>query len=422
MTALLGCIADDFTGATDLAGTLVRAGMRSVQMIGVPETSATAVDAEAVVIALKSRTIPAAEAIAQSLAALDWLKLAGCRQIFFKYCSTFDSTPAGNIGPVTEALMEALGADFTIACPAFPKNQRTVFKGHLFVGDVPLHESGMQDHPLTPMTDPNLVRVLARQSKSEVGLVSFDRVRAGAEAIAAEFATLRERSVRLAIVDALDEDDLMQIGVACADLPLVTGGSGVAIGLPANFRTAGLLGDPATADALPAIEGASAILSGSCSRATREQVRLASGRCPTFRIDPLALDAGEDLAAAALDWAGPLLGAEPVLIYATAEPETVKRAQDELGVERAGALVEAALASIAEGLVAAGARRLIVAGGETAGAVVGRLGVTGLRIGPEIDPGVPWTVTLDDPPLALALKSGNFGVPDFFLNAFEVLP
>lgn len=422
MSAVLGCIADDFTGATDLAGTLVRAGMRSVQMIGVPESPAEGVDAEAVVIALKSRTIPPDEAIAQSLAALDWLQAAGCRQIFFKYCSTFDSTDAGNIGPVAEALMAALGADFTIACPAFPKNQRTVFKGHLFVGDALLHESGMQDHPLTPMTDPNLVRVLARQSKSEVGLVPFDRVRAGAGAVTADFAALRDGGACMAIVDALDEDDLMRIGEACAGLPLVTGGSGVAIGLPANYRKAGLLGNPAAADALPAVEGASAILSGSCSRATQEQVRLAAERYPSFRIDPLALGAGEDLVAAALDWARPRLGAEPVLITATAGPETVKRAQDELGVERAGTVVEDALSRIAQGLVAAGARRLIVAGGETAGAVVGRLGVTGLRIGPEIDPGVPWTMTLDDPPLALALKSGNFGAPDFFLKAFEALP
>ena len=325
MSAVLGCIADDFTGATDLAGTLVRAGMRSVQMIGVPESPAAAIDAEAVVIALKSRTIPPGEAIAQSLAALDWLQAAGCRQIFFKYCSTFDSTDAGNIGPVAEALMAALGADFAIACPAFPKNQRTVFKGHLFVGDALLHESGMQDHPLTPMTDPNLVRVLARQSKSEVGLVPFDRVRAGAGAIAADFAALGDGGARMAIVDALDEDDLMRIGEACAGLSLVTGGSGVAIGLPANYRKAGLLGDPAAADALPAVEGANAILSGSCSRATQEQVRLAAERCPSFRIDPLALGAGEDLVAAALDWAGPRLGAEPVLITATAGPETVRR-------------------------------------------------------------------------------------------------
>ena len=422
MAAVLGCIADDFTGATDLAGTLVRAGMRSVQMIGVPASPAVAIEAEAVVIALKSRTIPADEAIAQSLAALDWLQAAGCRQIFFKYCSTFDSTDAGNIGPVAEALMAALGADFTIACPAFPKNRRTVFKGHLFVGDALLHESGMQDHPLTPMTDSNLVRVLARQSKFEVGLVPFDRVRAGAGAITKDFAALGDGGARMAIVDALDEDDLMRIGEACAGLPLVTGGSGVAIGLPANYRKAELLGDPAAADALPAVEGASAILSGSCSRATQEQVRLAAERCPSFRIDPLALGAGEDLVAAALDWAGSRLGADPVLITATAEPEAVKRAQDELGVERAGTVVEDALSRIAQGLVAAGARRLIVAGGETAGAVVGRLGVTGLRIGPEIDPGVPWTVTLDEPQLALALKSGNFGAPDFFLKAFEALP
>jgi len=396
--------------------------MRSVQMIGVPEGPAEGVDAEAVVIALKSRTIPPDAAIAQSLAALDWLLAAGCRQIFFKYCSTFDSTDAGNIGPVAEALMTALGTDFTIACPAFPKNQRTVFKGHLFVGDALLHESGMQDHPLTPMTDPNLVRVLARQSKSEVGLVPFDRVRAGAGAITADFAALRDVGARMAIVDALDEDDLMGIGEACAGLPLVTGGSGVAIGLPANYRKAGSLGDPAAADTLPVVEGARAILSGSCSRATQEQVRLAAERYPSFRIDPLALGAGEDLVAAALDWAGSRLGAEPVLITATAGPEAVKRAQDELGVERAGTVVEDALSRIAQGLVAAGARRLIVAGGETAGAVVGRLGVTGLRIGPEIDPGVPWTVTLDDPPLALALKSGNFGAPDFFRKAFEALP
>ncbi|MEE9210584.1 MAG: 3-oxo-tetronate kinase [Kiloniellales bacterium] len=422
MSVLLGCIADDFTGATDLAGTLVRAGMRSVQMIGVPGTPAGALDAEAVVIALKSRTIPAEQAVAQSLRALEWLQAAGCRQFFFKYCSTFDSTDRGNIGPVAEALLDALGADFTIACPAFPKNRRSVFKGYLFVGDVPLDESGMEHHPLTPMTDANLVRVLARQSCSEVGLVPFETVRAGPAAIAEAFTALRGRGVRLAIVDALDDDDLLRIGQACADLPLVTGGSGVAMGLPGNFRAAGLLGDPAAADALPQVAGARAIVSGSCSRATREQVRIAAESCPSLRIDPLALAAGEDLVAAALAWAGPRLDGAPLLIYASADPAAVKQAQDRLGAERAGALVEDALSRIAQGLVAAGVRKLIVAGGETAGAVVGRLGVGGLRIGPEIDPGVPWTTSLDDPPLALALKSGNFGAPDFFLKSFEALP
>ncbi|RMD63221.1 MAG: four-carbon acid sugar kinase family protein, partial [Alphaproteobacteria bacterium] len=229
---VLGCIADDFTGATDLAGTLVREGMRSVQMIGVPECTPAALDAEAIVIALKSRTVPAAEAIRQSLAALDWLRAAGCRQFFFKYCSTFDSTDDGNIGPVAEALLEALGENFAIACPAFPRNGRTLFKGYLFVGDVLLNESGMQDHPLTPMNDPNLVRVLVRQSRGRVALVPFDTVRRGADALRSAFAEQRAAGVRLAIVDAVGDDDLRAIGAACARHRLITGGSGVAIGLP----------------------------------------------------------------------------------------------------------------------------------------------------------------------------------------------
>jgi uncharacterized protein YgbK (DUF1537 family) len=422
MTMLLGCIADDFTGATDLAGTLVLEGMRSVQMIDVPAAPPESVDAEAVVIALKSRTIPAAEAVERSLAALDWLRAGGCRQFFFKYCSTFDSTDRGNIGPVAEALLDALGSDFSIACPAFPRNKRVIAKGYLFVGDVLLNESGMQDHPLTPMADPNLVRVLARQSRSDVGLVPFETVRRGPDAIAAAFEALRAAGTRLAIVDALDDQGLRHIGRACAGLPLVTGGSGVAIGLPENFRAAGLLGAAGAADALPRIEGKAAIISGSCSRATNEQVRLAAEGIPAFRVDPIALGRGQDVAGAALDWADGRLAETPVLVYATAEPEAVRAAQAELGADKAGALVEDALSRVAEGLVEAGARLLVVAGGETAGAVVRRLGVGGLRIGPEIDPGVPWTVSLGDPPIALALKSGNFGAPDFFLKVFERLP
>jgi uncharacterized protein YgbK (DUF1537 family) len=421
MSALLGCIADDFTGATDLAGTLVKEGMRAVQMIGVPARNEP-VDAEAIVVALKSRTIPAEDAVAQSLDALDWLKGAGCRQFFFKYCSTFDSTEEGNIGPVAEALLDALGADFTIACPAFPANQRTVFKGHLFVGDVLLNESGMQDHPLTPMTDANLVRVLQRQCGSKVGLLPAEVVAEGADAVGEHYNELHGDGVRMAIADAVDEDDLRALGAACARLELVTGGSGVAIGLPANFRADGLLGPPEEAAALPRVEGFAAVVSGSCSRATREQVQRMGAKHPAFKIDPLRLAEGEDLVAEALAWAEPKLGRGPVLVYTTADPDAVAAAQAELGRDEAGAMLEDALAGVAEGLVAAGVRRLIVAGGETSGAVVGRLGVTGLRIGPEIDPGVPWTVGLGDPPLALALKSGNFGGPDFFTEAFERLP
>ena len=422
MSLLLGCIADDFTGATDLAGTLVRAGMRTVQMIDVPAPGTVLDDVDAIVIALKSRTIPPAEAIEKSLAALEWLRANGCQQYFFKYCSTFDSTDEGNIGPVGEALLAALDSDFTIACPAFPRNNRTICKGYLFAGDVLLNESGMQDHPLTPMRDPNLVRVLDRQTQGAVGLVDYDTVRRGAIETRAAFDTLRADGKSFAIVDALDEDDLMKIGEACADMKLITGGSGIAIGLPENFRRGGLLEAGITADSMPKIDGYAAVLSGSCSRATNAQVALMAETCPSFQIDPLALAKGDDVASAAIDWATPKLADGPVLIYATAEPDAVRQIQAQLGVDEAGALVENAMATIARGLVDAGVWRLIVAGGETSGAVVGALNVPGLRIGPEIDPGVPWTASLGDPELLLALKSGNFGTPDFFTKALGMLP
>jgi uncharacterized protein YgbK (DUF1537 family) len=425
MTVLLGAIADDFTGATDLCNTLVRRGMRTVQLIDVPQPDIEVPDAKAVVVALKSRTVAAPEAIDKSLAALDWLRRAGARQILFKYCSTFDSTDAGNIGPVAEALMEALGADFTLFCPAFPEAGRTIYHGYLFVGDVLLSESGMRDHPLTPMRDPSLVRVLQRQTRGKVGLVPQFDVARGPTAIRDAFASLRQAGFRHAIVDAIEDHDLDAIGEAAGDFPLITGGSGIALGLPANFRRQGLLGDGGAADALPPVAGAAAVLSGSCSEATRAQVSYMRERGPVFTIDPIAAAAGRNIAEEALTWAAPRLGDRPILISATAPPHEVAAIQRMLGRERAGALVEDILANVAHGLVARGVQRLIVAGGETAGAVVQALGVTGLVIGRQIDPGVPWTVSLSaspgEPALALALKSGNFGAPDFFLRAFSVL-
>jgi len=420
MNVLLGAIADDFTGATDLCNTLVRRGMRAVQLIDVPAPTMVIPDAEAIVVALKSRTVPAEEAIDKSLAALAWLRNTGARQILFKYCSTFDSTDAGNIGPVAEALMGALGTDFTLFCPAFPEAARTIYRGYLFVGDGLLSESGMRNHPLTPMRDPNLVRVLQRQSRGKVGLVPVAAVSRGADAIRKAFAALRQAGFRHAIVDAIEDHDLEVIGEAAADFPLITGGSGIALGLPENSRHQGLLGE-GTADALPPVAGAAAVLSGSCSEATRAQVAYMGERAPLFRIDPIAAGAGRDIAEEALAWATPHLGERPVLISATAPPDEVSAIQEALGRERAGALVEGILAGIARGLVERGVGRLIVAGGETAGAVVQALGVTGLRIGRQIDPGVPWTMSLGEPALALALKSGNFGAPDFFLRAFSVL-
>jgi uncharacterized protein YgbK (DUF1537 family) len=418
---LLGCIADDFTGATDLAATLVGNGMRTVQLIGVPDAQDGVPEADAIVVALKSRTTPAAQAVADSRAALAWLQRAGCRQFFFKYCSTFDSTPEGNIGPVADALIADLGCGFALACPAFPTNRRTVYQGYLFANGVLLNESGMEHHPLTPMTDANLVRVLSRQTDGTVGLVPFATVEQGAAAIRDAMTALKEQGRRYAIVDAVTDAHLRAIGAAAAAHPLITGGSGVALGLPENFRAAGLL--PALADAarLPAVAGDAAILAGSCSRATLGQIAAARGRLPTLELDPLATPDAAALAGQARAWLDGRLGTVPVLIAASAPPDRVAELQRRLGRDAAGALVEQALAAIADELATRGVRRLVVAGGETAGAVVTRLGVRSLRIGPEIDPGVPWTHAEGRrPPMRLALKSGNFGAPDFFLKAFAM--
>jgi len=410
----LGCIADDFTGATDLANNLVRSGMRVVQANCVPRGALEA-DADAVVIALKSRTIPAAQAVAQSLQALRWLQAQGAEQVYFKYCSTFDSTAAGNIGPVTEALMDALDTDFTIATPAFPDNGRTVFKGHLFVGDVLLSESGMKDHPLTPMTDANLVRVLQAQCKRRVGLMDHRAVAQGAQAIGQRIDELKAQGVSIAVVDAVSNDDLMRLGAALKGMSLVTAGSGVAVGLPANFGI-----EPSSqASELPKAAGKKAIVSGSCSQATNRQVKAfqdAGGAA--FAIDPARIAQGVDIAAEALAWARLLLDKGPVLVYSTADAQSDKATQEQLGVQHAGEQIERTLAAIARGLVAQGVGQLVVAGGETSGACVQALGVTQMRIGPQIDPGVPWC---HGNGLHLALKSGNFGTDDFFTKAFRVL-
>ena len=433
MTLRLGCIADDFTGATDLANNLVRAGMRVVQTIGVPD-DATPIDADAVVVALKSRTTPPEVAVAQSLAACRYLRASGATQIYFKVCSTFDSTPRGNIGPVLEALMDELGCRFTIATPAFPDNGRTVFKGHLFVGDVLLSESGMRNHPLTPMTDANLVRVLQAQlattapagaSPRRVGLVEHRATGASAEAIRSRFDALQAEGVAIAIADAVDNAHLLRLGAAVMDLPLVCAGSGLAIGLPANFGIA----PSDRAASLPAVQGLCAIVSGSCSEATNAQVdRFRKDGGASHRIDPLELVAGQEdgLVASVAHWAAAQWAAaptRPVLVYSTAPPQAVAAAQAGAGALELAARLEALLGRIASALVGHGARRLVVAGGETSGACVQALGIRRLRIGTQIDPGVPWChaeIGSAGEGMHLALKSGNFGGVDFFDRAFAV--
>jgi uncharacterized protein YgbK (DUF1537 family) len=427
----LGCIADDLTGASDLALMLSREGLKTVQTIGVPNAALDLSTTDAVVVALKSRTLPAQEAVAQSLAAAARLREAGATHFFFKYCSTFDSTHEGNIGPVAEALLAFTGSTFTLACPAFPANGRTVYQGHLFVNGVPLHESSMKDHPLTPMRDSNLGRVLQRQTRLSVGLVPFEDVEVGVDAVRKAFARAKAAGHRIVIVDAITDQHLRTIGLAAAEMPLITGGSGVAMGLPAAYRKEQPAGLPSTSiptslppkrDRFTASQGRAAILAGSCSSATQRQVDIAIAEgLPAFRVDPIALASGALSAGSVQDWIAAQDPSRPILIYSTAKPDEVQDVQSKLGRMNAGELVETFLANIARVLPEQGFTRLIVAGGETSGAVVSALGVEALAIGPEIDPGVPWTRTLSGTDLALALKSGNFGAPDFFLKAWDLL-
>lgn len=419
---LLGCIADDLTGATDLALMLTRAGMRTVQVMGVPGPNADFEGFDAVVVALKSRTNPAEEAVAWSLQSADVLLARGAKQIFFKYCSTFDSTVKGNIGPVAEALIEKLGGDIALACPAFPANKRSIYMGNLFVGDVPLAESPMKDHPLTPMRDSNLVRVLQGQTKLPVGLVPYAVVDQGRAAIADGFKALAAAGKRFCVVDAITDQHLMEIGAAAATHKLITGGSGVAMGLPANFIAQGLMKAATGTRRMTAPKGRQLIISGSCSEATRGQVKAAiAAGMPAFEVDARKIGQGTLGAADLIAWAKKQPASGPILIYSSADPLRVAEIQKEFGREAAGVMVEKVLAATAKALCADGFTRVIVAGGETSGAVVGALGVGAIEIGPEIAPGVPWTLSRDGQPLALALKSGNFGGPDFFLSAWNHL-
>lgn len=418
---LIGAVADDITGATDLCLMLAREGLRTVQIIGLPEQGKLP-EADAIVIALKSRSIPAAQAVELSVAAANLLRAGGAEQLLFKYCSTFDSTDEGNIGPVAEALLAVTGGDLTIACPSFPAAGRTTYRGHLFVGDALLSDSPLKDHPLNPMHDANLVRVLGRQTALPVGLVRIDTIARGEAAVRQAFAAQAAAGKRILIVDTLQDADLRTIGAACSDMPLVTGGSGIALGLAANFVRAGKVAPRPAQARMVAPQGRSVVLAGSCSMATRGQIAAAQAvGLPTLALDVDALLSGQQTAASLADWAVAQPQDSIPLIYSSADPAVLHSIQARLGQHASGALVEATLAEVARLLQSTGFSRYLIAGGETSGAVVAALGVTTLEIGPEIAPGVPWTRSISGPDLVLALKSGNFGAEDFFLKAWTLL-
>lgn len=411
---LLGCIGDDFTGSGDLANTLYKQGMRTVLYNGVPDEAATA-DIEAGVVALKTRSVPAQAAIDQSLKALEWLQQQGCTQFFFKYCSTFDSTPDGNIGPVADALADALSIDQVLVCPAFPGAGRTVYQGHLFVNDRLLSESGMENHPLTPMTDPDIRRWLAAQTRHKVGHVSAETVLAGADQIGAALRREREQGNRHVVLDAMCDADLLELGRAADGAELVTGGSGIALGLPANFQRRGLTsGAP---EVWTGQSGKTVVLCGSCSIATRRQIETHRKSNPVLEIDTAAVMAGNLQAADVADW---LIEADGTpLAFSSAEPDVVRKAQQTYGRDNIANAIETFFAETARRLVNADIQSIVVAGGETSGAVVVGLGLDRLEIGPEIAPGVP--ALRGGPDLVLTLKSGNFGGPTFFAEAASTL-
>jgi uncharacterized protein YgbK (DUF1537 family) len=408
----LAAIADDITGATDLASVIRHAGLSVVQTIGIPETVPGAADA--VVVSLKIRTAPVEEATSAAAAAASVLRHAGAAQIYFKYCSTFDSTDRGNIGPITERLLADLGTPFTVATPAYPELHRTVYLGHLFVGGRLLAESSMRDHPLTPMRDSNLVRVLGRQCRSAVGLVPLPTIEAGTEGIRRAFDALQASGHRMAILDAVLPRHLETLAGACQDLPLVTGAAGLGRGLARLAARTGAAPHPQAVAS--AVESRVAILSGSCSEATQAQVARVAGVIPSRALDVPAMASDDSEAARVMDWAVDHARRGPVLVYSTAAPPQVAETQRQLGSE-AGTRVEDAFRRIAVGLADAGVRTFIVAGGETSGAVLEALGIRSLAFGDEIDPGVPWSVSLDPPTFRFALKSGNFGSPEFFTKA-----
>jgi uncharacterized protein YgbK (DUF1537 family) len=420
----LGCIADDYTGASDLANTLTRQGLRTVQTIGVPSGDLKLPEVDAVVVSLKSRSIEAGEAVARSRDAEKWLRSRGAGHVLFKICSTFDSTDAGNIGPVMDALRADCGEKIVLVTPAFPETGRTVYQGNLFVGLVPLNESPLKDHPLNPMHDSNLVRVLARQSKTKVGLVNLATLTRGADAVRARLAELAVQGIGAAVIDAVFDNDLETIGAVAAEHRLSVGASGIGLGLARALVKSGKVkaaGSNAITGA--AVGGPAACLAGSCSQATLQQIAKAEAVMPVLHLDPDRIVAGKEEARRAVTWAVERINSGPVLIASSAAPEEVSALQSRHGRSTAGHAIEQAMADIAEGLVGAGVRRLVVAGGETSGAAVDRLRIPGFLVGEEIAAGVPVlrAVGAKNGEMLLALKSGNFGGPEFFSDALALM-
>jgi uncharacterized protein YgbK (DUF1537 family) len=414
-----GCIADDFTGGADVAAAFRRAGLSVTLQFGLPTEQSPTPNTDAVVIALKTRTIPAEDAVEESLAALRWLVTQGTERYYFKYCSTFDSTDDGNIGPVADALLDELGETTALVCPASPEHGRTSYLGHLFVGAHLLAESSMRHHPLTPMTDSLITRVLARQTTGAVGLLPLTAVRSGADGVRSHLQDLRRSGTRHIVVDAVTDGDLRSVAQGADAIRLLTGGAGLAGALASVVDMARPSSPQCDGETLVLPTGAGVILAGSCSTATLEQVATATKVFPSYRLDPSVADV-EELRDDVLSWLEDNWAHGPLLVYSSAGPDERQAAVAAWG-PRTAELLEETLGQVARRAVKLGAVRVVVAGGETSGAVVQSLDVAQVIVAGEADRGVPWCLAADGRDLALLLKSGNFGAPDLLVRAMEGL-
>lgn len=412
----LGVIADDFTGATDIASFMVRAGWKVVLFNGVPDGGFNQESADAIVIALKSRSITTKAAVEQALAASAWLRSQGCQRQLFKYCSTFDSTAEGNIGPVTDALMAFLGASMTLICPAVPDNGRTILQGHLFVKGQLLNQSGMEQHPVTPMKESSLKKLMEAQSTGHCEVITLDTIKNHADDIPAALARLAEQKIKYVICDVLDNHDLLTVARETIHFPLITGAAGIGYAIAALDTRH----QPADAHVLAiSKEGASIVLSGSCSSMTNQQVNFYQQRASSLALDveKIINDAAylQRVTEWALGHAGESLAP---MIYATQPPEIIREIQKRYGAEYVSEKIEAFFAALSQNLSQRGFNKFIVAGGETSGAVSQGLNIRGMVIGHAVAPGVPWTQVLNEEKWVI-LKSGNFGDAEFFLKAQE---
>lgn len=411
---IIGCIADDFTGASDAASFLVKGGMQTILFNGIPQEKERTESCQAIVIALKTRTQKTEDAVKETLKAAEWLKENGAKQLYIKYCSTFDSTPKGNIGPIMDALLEKYEVPTTILCPALPVNGRVVKDGNLYVNGIPLNQSSMKDHPLTPMWDSDVGKLMRDQSRYDCVKISCGEMNKPEEVQKKIRLFGAEKPHFYVIPDFETGKDARSIVQNFGKLPILSGSSGILTELAGQYK----LEKSTTLKTDERTIGSGLLLAGSCSQATRSQIAFVQKNgIKSKRMDPLKLLAGEQTEQELWDFIQ--TNHTDVLIYSSDTPESVRKVQ-QAGREQIAELLERTMANLAKRALQAGYTRLVIAGGETSGAVTKALGYRSYMIGTSVAPGVPIMIPRENKNVRLVLKSGNFGQEDFLKRALDM--